>query len=552
MSGSSSRLLHVPSAAQMERYVESGLWPDATIFDLLVRAADRHPERTLIVDRDMRLSYRDVLDLTEAAAAGLHAFGIGPGDVVSVQLPNWWQFPILEYAAARLGAVCNPLPPIYRERELRFMLGLVEPKIVVVPASFRGFDHIAMIERLIPDLPSVAAVFAVGDGARAPARPFDELTDSSHRSAPRYRVDPRELSEIAFTSGTTGEPKGAMHTHNTNLCPLVGLLQRQKLGEGDVILMPSTFGHQTGFAYGGQLPILMGGRLVLMDSWNGERGLELIEREGVTWMIGATPFLQDLCEAAERRGVRSAATLGTFLCSGAAVPRVLLTKAHEGLGCAVVTGWGMTELGLVTLSNTDDTPERILGSDGCAIGQCRVRVLREDGTPADPGEEGDLVAAGPSVFAGYFKRPGLTVEAVTADGWVWTGDRARMTADGYIRITGRSKDIIIRGGENIPVVEVEELLQRHPDIQRAVVVGIPDPRLQERACAVVICREGRALGFEAMRRYLEDQGLARQYLPEYLEIVETFPMTPSGKVQKFRLREEIAARTGQAARQGAG
>lgn len=536
-----SQMLREAPCAEVEAHVRSGLWPETTIHTLLRAAAARHPDRTLLVDREMRLSYAEVADLTEKVAAGLHAFGVRAGDVVSVQLPNWWHFPLLEYAAARIGAVINPLPPIYRHRELRFMLGLVRPKIVVVPARFRGFDHVGMIKDLLPGLAPVG-IFAVGETEHEGVLPFEALLDDRHPTPPDIAVPPREISEIAFTSGTTGEPKGAVHTHNTNLCPLVGLLERQRLSQDDVILMPSTFGHQTGFVYGGQLPVLIGGRLVLMDKWDGERALDLIEREGVTWMMGATPFLQDLCDAAAARGRGAASSLRMFLCSGAAVPRSLLAAAHGTLDCAVVTGWGMTELGLVTLSRTDDPNERIVGSDGCAIGRSAVRVLGDDGAPVAAGEEGDLVASGPSVFVGYFQRPEMTAQAISPDGWFWTGDRARMDADGYIRITGRSKDIIVRGGENIPVVEVEELLLKHPAIDRVAVVGVPDPRLQERACAVAILRQDTSLSFEEMIGYLESQDLARQYLPEFLEIVDAFPMTPSGKVQKFRLREMMAER----------
>lgn len=516
------------------RYARDGLWLDRTVYGLLADGAARTPDKTLIVDRSGRMSYREVLDATDRIAGNFAALGIGRGDVVAVQLPNWRQFPLVEYALDRLGVICTPLPAIYRHRELRLMLGLVEPRAIVIPRLFRGFDHLDMIADIARDLPGLRDIFVV-DGDPGRARPFDDLLAPSQ--PPAYEPDPNAIAEIVFTSGTTGEPKGAMHTANTNLCPLVGLIEDQGLGARDVVLMASTFGHQTGFVYGGQLPVLIGGTLVLMERWDPALAVDLIAREGVTWTMGATPFLQDLLEAPDAR--RATASLRAFLCSGAPIPRVFLDRARETLGCRVISGWGMTEVGLVTLSRLDDPPETVADSDGRPMRGSEVRIVDAVGVPAPAGEEGDLVCRCASQFAGYYKRPEITRAGFTDDGWFRTGDRARAVGGGYIRITGRSKDIVIRGGENIPVVEVEELLHKHPAIARAAVVAVPDPRLQEKACAAVVLKPDGCFDLAELRRYLAACQLAQQYFPEYVVVLDAFPMTPSGKVQKYMLRTQV-------------
>ncbi|MGE0796915.1 MAG: AMP-binding protein [Lautropia sp.] len=543
---------------------------DWTIDRFVDRAAGLRPARTAVVDRFGRMSWSEVAEASRRLAAGFARLGVGPGDRVAMQLPNWRHCPLVLYALARLGAVCVPLPPIYRQRELRFMLGLTRPKVAVIPAQFRGHDFVGMYRALGADLPelgtlvvagaaaAVAGVTASIAGAAAPAgiEPFEALLDTP---APSERVPERiseqasqqlpvgdadALTEIVFTSGTTGEPKGVMHSTRTNLCPLWSLIAEQRLTDDEVVLMGSTFGHQTGFVYGGQLPAMLGGTLVLVDQWDARQGTALIEQERVSWTMGATPFLQDVVDQA---GSFDPGSLGSFVCSGAPIPKPLLEAAREKLGARVASGWGMTEVGLVTLSGRDDDDATIAGSDGRAFPGSAVQVRDEAGQAAPAGTEGDLVCRGPSTFLGYYRRPELTAQSFHADGWLRTGDRARMDARGYIRITGRSKDIIIRGGENIPVVEVENLLHKHPAVLRAAVVAVPDPRLSERACAVVVLRPGTALDFEAMRRHLLSFELARQYLPEFLIVADELPMTPSGKIQKYLLRQQVLEHLGQGA-----
>jgi len=527
---------------------EAGHWPDRLIIDWHDEAAARSPDKVALVDHNSTtgvsttISFRQLNRLSKRIALGLTALGVGRSDVVSMQLPNWWEFVAVHLACVRIGAVTNPLMPIFRARELRFMLDLAETKVAIVPQTFRGFDYPAMYAELRADLPKLGTVLVVkgdGDGSFEKAlidrRWEDELDAEAVFAA--NRPGPNDVIELCYTSGTTGEPKGAMHTSNTLISTLGSFIRRAGLGPDTVAFMASPLAHQSAFLYGMLVSQILGTKLVLQDVWNPESAARIIQDEGATFTMGATPFLADLAAtpAVEKYDV---STLRTFVSAGAPIPRVLVERATQRLGCFVHSGWGMTENGYVTGTGIGDPPEKVFGTDGYPLEGMEVRVVGEGGQPLPAGEEGRLQAKGASNFVGYLKRP----ERFDTDeeGWFETGDLARMDEDGYIRITGRAKDLIIRGGENIPIVEVEELLYRHPAVQDAAIVAMPDPRLGERACAFVTLKPGERLSFEQMIGYLERHRMARQYLPERLEIVEEMPRTPSGKIQKFRLRERAA------------
>jgi cyclohexanecarboxylate-CoA ligase len=423
------------------------------------------------------------------------------------------------------------------------MCGLLESQMAVVPASFRGFDHAGMLAALRPALPRLRHVLvARGEGPDG-TTPLAALTDRawetrSDRGA-LPGTDANRVHEVVFTSGTTGEPKGVMHTQNTTCSTIHRAIERLELSERDVMLMASTVGHQTGYLYGYCLSLLLGATTVWMDVWNVEEAARLIEAEGVTATMGATPFLRDLTYSEPGRDLRS---LRLFISAGAPIPRALVRDARARLGCVVSAGWGMTENGLVTCNGLRDAEEKIFGSDGLPVPGMELLVVDGDGAPVRAGIEGDLLARGAAQFVGYFRRPQFTADAHTADGWFRTGDRATIDRDGYLAITGRTKDVIIRGGENIPVVEVENLLYTHPKIAGVAIVAMPDPRLGERACAVVVPREGQTLTLTEIVRFLEQHQLARQKFPERLELVSEFPTTPSGKIQKYKLRDLVVQR----------
>jgi cyclohexanecarboxylate-CoA ligase len=529
--------------ARIRATTAAGHWRDESLEVYVDRWARERPTRIALVDGRGRYSWEALARAVDRVAHGLRAHGLEAGGVLSCQLPNWSEAVVLFLAALRVGAVVNPIPPTYRASELRFMCGLLESQVAVVPASFRGFDHAGMLAALRPALPHLRHVFvARGEGPDG-TTPLATLTEGSWEARSDRGalpgMDANRVHEVVFTSGTTGEPKGVMHTQNTTCSTIYRVIERLDLSDRDVILMASTVGHQTGYLYGYCASLLLGATTVWMDVWNVDEAARLIEAEGVTATMGATPFLRDLTYSEAGRDLRS---LRLFISAGAPIPRALVRDARERLGCVVSAGWGMTENGLVTCNGLRDPEEKIFGSDGLPVPGMDLLVVDGDGAPAPPGTEGDLLARGAAQFVGYFRRPQFTADAHTADGWFRTGDRATIDRDGYLTITGRTKDVIIRGGENIPVVEVENLLYTHPKIAGVAIVAMPDPRLGERACAVVVPREGQTLTLTEIVRFLEEHQLARQKFPERLELVSEFPTTPSGKVQKYKLRDLVAQR----------
>ena len=556
--------------ARVQSMKQAGFWRGRTLLDYLDDCVARSPERTAIVDNRLATGERQVLTYAELGrrveriAQGLAALGVGTGDVVSYQLPNWWQFTALHLAALRLGAITNPLMPIFRERELEFMLRLAEAKVFIVPKRFRDFDYEAMANGLRTKLPALGHVLVVGgDGPGA----FERLLDGSGK-ADRGKADggkadggkdsggkaarkplaerrpaPDDVVEIIFTSGTTGEPKGVMHTSHTLFSNIEPYAERLRLGKQDVVLMASPMAHQTGFMYGLMMPIFLGGISVLLDTWNPARAVDLVAAERVSFTMASTPFLLDLTNEAEKRK-QDVDTLHTFLSAGAPIPRSLVRRAADGLGARIVSAWGMTENGAVTTTRPDDRAEKIFETDGCPLPGMELRTIDPEGRPLGPDQQGRLQVRGCSNFVGYLKRPEWY--GTDAEGWFDTGDLARLDADGYVRITGRSKDILIRGGENVPVVEIEDLIYQHPAVLETAIVGMPDPRLGERGCAFVTLRPGQSLTLKELVAFLETKKVAKQYLPERLEVIPALPKTPSGKVQKFRLRE-MAKAFGQAA-----
>lgn len=520
-------------------------WPDRILTDYLDDSVARHPDKVALTGGNsmtgstVTLSWRQLRRRVDRMAAGLAALGVGRGDVIACQLPNWWEFVALHLACVRIGALTNPLMPIFRERELRYMLGFARARVLVVPRSFRGFDYPSMVDRMRAELPELRHVLVIGGTGTDSfeevllARRWEDECDTSELFA-RSRPDPNDPVQLLYTSGTTGEPKGVLHSSNTLLSILQQYAKRLGLGDDDVILMASPMGHQAGFMYGLMMSPMLGAKLVMQDIWVPEEAARLIQDEGVTYTKGSTPFLADLADspAVDRYDV---GTLRIFVSSGAPIPRVLVGRASRRLGAAIISAWGMSETGSVTTTIPGDPDDRIFGTDGVALPGMEVRVVDASDALLPNGSEGRLQCRGIGNFIGYFMRPELS--RATADGWFDTGDLAVMLDGGYIRITGRAKDILIRGGENIPVVEVENALYRHPAIRDVAIVGMPDPRLGERACAFVCLHPGQALDLAGMTAFLEAQQMARQYFPERLEVVADLPRTASGKIQKYQLRE---------------
>ena len=533
--------------------IAKGLWHDRTINDDLDACLAACPDKLALTALRVetgelrRFTYRELVRMADRIAVGLTRLGVGRNDIVACQLPNWWQFTLTYLACSRIGAVMNPLMHIFRERELSFMLQHGEAKVIIAPKVFRGFDFEKMITDLKPSLPHLQHVVAVdGTGANS----FEALLSGPEwENAPdaqdiltRSRPGPDDVTQLIYTSGTTGEPKGVMHSANTVMANIIPYARRLHLSSEDVVLMASPMAHQTGFMYGLMMPIMLKTSAVLQDIWEPKKAIELIRNERVTFTMASTPFLTDLARTVGedvKAGGAGVPTLRTFLCAGAPIPGPLVEQARSALGAKIVSAWGMSENGAVTLTLPEDPDERPASTDGCPLPGVEVKVVDGDGKTLPPGEPGRLLLRACSNFGGYLKRPHLN--GTDADDWFETGDLARIDAQGYIRITGRSKDVIIRGGENIPVVEIESLLYRHPAVAQAAIVAYPDERLGERACAAVVLKAGETLDLPTLVDYLKAQKVALQYIPERLEILDAMPATPSGKIQKFKLRELMRA-----------
>jgi cyclohexanecarboxylate-CoA ligase len=534
------------AAEEIDRHTESGVYPNRLLNDFVDEWAKERPLKTAIVDARSRYSYQELRARADTAALGFLDCGIRRGDVVTVQLPNWNEFIVVALALERIGAVINPVAPIFRQRELRNILRLARSRAVVMPASFRRFDYPAMYAELGGEFTALATRIVIGEGVRRGFLGWHELLDrGAGRDTLRaelglFRPDPNEVIELMFTSGTTGEPKGVMHTANTISAGADPVRRILGVAPSDVCHMASTLGHQTGFLYGMQLALRSGARLVLQEVWDAVHFVKLVAAERITYTMGATPFLADML-GAPNLADHDTSSLRIFLCGGAPIPRPLAESAMERLSCRLIPVWGMTETGIVTLVSPQDPAAKITASDGSPYPGAEIVVRSDDGEVAPAGVEGELWTRTPAMFAGYSQGRALTARFFDPEGWFSTGDRATADADGYIRITGRSKDLIIRGGENVPVKEIEDVLIRHPGVRNVALVAVFHPRLGEIGCACVVPDGSMRPSLGDLCAFLDERQVTRQFWPEQLLVLDALPLTPSGKVQKFLLREMAAA-----------
>lgn len=541
-------------------YYGQGWWRDRTVIDDFLEQVERNPDATAIISyragrqEPDRHTYAELETLSRRITGGLIDLGVEKGDTVSLQLPNGWEFPALVYGILRAGALVNPLVPIFRSRELEFILGRTKSRVLVVPDTYRNHDHASMGLDLLGTADGLEHVVVVrsqpsSTGAGVGALSFtDHFVDRRWEDEPgldaeleRRRPKADDLVQVQFTSGTTGEPKGVLHSHNTIYSGSRCIDEVYGLGVDSVCFMASTLSHQTGFGYGMVKPLALGMTIVYQDVWDADQFLDAVETEKICWTVSATAFAMDIV-AAQRRKQRNVDSFRYFICGGAPIPPKVVEEAADVLGAELVAVWGMTENMIVTTTRPGDPVDLVSDSDGTAVDWMEIRILDDDGHPVAVGESGNLEVRGPSQALGYFHRPDLYLDASPDGDWFATGDVARLRADGGIRIVGRTKDLVIRGGENVPVAEVEDLVLRHPAVVEVAVIGLPDERLGERACAVITA-EGAAPSLDDLTSLLEDAGMAKQFWPERLEVLPELPHTPSGKIQKFKLRELIESAT---------
>lgn len=526
------------------------------IGDMVTRWAGARPDELAIAEvgdgPDRHWTWQELDRQADATAMLLLECGVAPGEPVAVQLPNRGEFVVTALATARIGAICCPLMPIFREREVAFMLRRSRARVLVIPDHFRGRDYPAEIAGLLDaataDRPGLEHVVVVGGEHRLPGGPvprWHHFAESVNRQVidpaalQARRPEPTALAQLLFTSGTSGEPKGVLHRMDALTRAAAMEIGHLGLTDADRIFIPSPLAHQTGFLYGMWLAFVLGSAQILQPVWDAPRALRALHEWRGTFVQAATPFLADLARTVEESG-DSPEALRVFVATGAAVPRGLAERATRVLGAAVCGAWGTTETCLGSLSAPDDEPAKVWGTDGRALAGVRIRVTGDDGTMRPAGQEGNFEVHSRCLFAGYLDHPDWTAAAMTPDGWYRTGDLAVIDESGYVRISGRVTDIINRGGEKVPVAEIEQLLHEHPAVTDVAIVAMPDERLGERACAFVVSDR---LTLAEMRRYLDARQVAKQYWPERLEILDALPRNPTGKVQKFRLREQARQRT---------
>nr|WP_255682282.1 AMP-binding protein [Luteimonas sp. BDR2-5] len=513
-----------------------GWWVDETLADALRRAAAEFPARALVVDGDARLDAGTLHVQAEALARAL-LVRAPAGSVVSFMLPNWHEAVVIYHAITLAGMVAHPVLPSLRDHELQFQLRDVGARLVFIPSWFRRHDYAAMFDRVLASLELRPEVVVVRGEAGAHTAYADLFASAPASKLPV--LDPDAVRMVMYTSGTTGRSRGVLHTHNTLHALMRQIGRNWRVAPGDSFLVPSPVSHIGGSIYAFEAPLLLGTTAILMDRWEPETALHLAATVPCTHICGATPFLEQLLDAAKRAGERLPA-LKLFVCGGASVPPSLIRSAAAHFANAAVTRvYGSTEVPVTTVGCPDRADLAYAaetdGRPGVATVKLAVASRAADG-------EGEILVQGPQMLAGYL-HPEDEADVFDDDGYYRTGDLGHWVDGDYLVISGRSKDIIIRHGENISPKEIEDMLQDHPQIAEVAIVGVPDPRTGERACAVIVpATPSQAPDVPAVGAFLAGRGLATFKFPEEVVCWDTLPKNDTGKVLKHRIRATLAAR----------
>ncbi|MBB1063939.1 medium-chain fatty-acid--CoA ligase [Escherichia coli] len=524
-------------------YRQQGLWGDASLADYWQQTARAMPDKIAVVDNHGASYTYSALDHAASCLANwMLAKGIESGDRIAFQLPGWCEFTVIYLACLKIGAVSVPLLPSWREAELVWVLNKCQAKMFFAPTLFKQTRPVDLILPLQNQLPQLQQL--VGVDKLAPATSALSLSQIIADNTPlttAITVHGDELAAVLFTSGTEGLPKGVMLTHNNILASERAYCARLNLTWQDVFMMPAPLGHATGFLHGVTAPFLIGARSVLLDIFTPDACLALLEQQRCTCMLGATPFVYDLLNLLEKQPADLSA-LRFFLCGGTTIPKKVARECQQR-GIKLLSVYGSTESSPHAVVNLDDPLSRFMHTDGYAAAGVEIKVVDDARKTLPPGCEGEEASRGPNVFMGYFDEPELTARALDEEGWYYSGDLCCMDEAGYIKITGRKKDIIVRGGENISSSEVEDILLQHPKIHDACVVAMPDERLGERSCAYVVLKAPHhSLSLEEVVAFFSRKRVAKYKYPEHIVVIEKLPRTASGKIQKFLLRKDIMRR----------
>ena len=536
---------------EIAAYYASGQWRSDTLFQVVERQATAQSDRPFLTDDTTAITFNELRNRALGLALGLHRWGLRAGDRVTVQLPNWTEFAIIAVALSRLGAIMVPIMPIYRRDEVAYIADDARARLAITAASYKNFDYNKMYAEARGGLPTLEDVVVVRGSTELPDgfTSLESLVVDIPAAAGSAEiaaeigegVGPDEPFVIVYSSGTTAFPKGCLHTFNTMGCGARILGKAWAVAPNDVQFGPSPITHTTGLVTSILLPLFFGAQSHVMSAWEPRQGLEHIKEHGCTITVNATTFLQTALDAYNPE-VHDASSMRVWIAAGAPIPASVIKRAGEILpSLKVLSLYGRTENITTTMCTLDDEPRRSLTSDGKVLPLQSVKIVDEQGNEVPRGEEGDIAYKGAMHMLEYIGKPAETAELFTPEGYSRSGDLGVMDEDGYVRVTGRTKDIVIRGGLNISVRQVEDLLTAHPGVKNVAVVAMPDERLGEKACCYLVPTTGHeSITLEDITTYLLEKGIAKVKLPERLEIVDALPMTATGKVQKHILRQRIA------------
>ena len=527
-----------------DHYRKKGYWRDRLLTDFLRQAVRQSPQKLAVKDdRFGSLNYQQLASQSWLLASALRASGITRGDKYIVALPNWQQVPVFVLALNYLGAIGVHMPITGGEHEFAGVLAVSKAQGIVVPEVFRNKDFVALIDRVAEKKTSLTLRVVVGSKRHNPGwLTLDELLarGSAKQAEPEAQPTAEDLTCLLFTSGSSGTPKGVMHSSNSIGAMNTTVAPIYDLGADDIIFMGAPLGFSAGYVHGLRLAIYLGATLILQEAWDADRALETMVREKATFTLTTPTMLKDLFDSERFAQLSAQLSLRLMFCGGACVPFELLQQAHKKLpGTFTSVLWGMTE-GIGTACRPGTPLNRVATTDGQAFLGTELKILGLNQEQLPPGEEGDLVMRGPQQCLGYFENPQLDRETFLKDKWFRTGDLAVMDAEGYVKITGRRKELIIRGGANISPLEIEQALFGEPGIGQLAIVGIPDKRLGERICACVVADPGGENPTLAdLVAITRRKGLAKNKWPEHLQIIEALPMTSAGKLRRSVLQAEV-------------
>jgi acyl-CoA synthetase (AMP-forming)/AMP-acid ligase II len=529
-----------PTPQDIEKFRANGWWKDQTFSEILERRAREAPEREALSDARRRITYGELWREVNRFAEFLRRQGVQSGDVVTLQLPNRIEFPVAFFSLELIGAVANKISADFRAIEVEYILRFSKSKAYVCASEFKGFDYLAMIGELRPRLPDLSLVICVDDVAAPDVVSFAHAVHGTPEIAEADRIcmSPLDVMRMCFTSGTTGNPKGVLHCFNTTLCTCEMFNTELAVTANDVMLDYLPVGLNWGYMTLVQA-VMAGARVVLMERFSAEAALELIEKERVTYIPTAPASIVAMLNspALAKHDLSSL----RIVITGGASAAVETIKAFQAAvpHAKLIELYGMLETGYHAFTRLTDDPLKVNGTVGRCVDSMGLRMLDDDADDVPYGEVGEIAAIGPSVHMGYLDNPAANRDSFTADGWFRTGDLGQYAdKEGNVRIAGRKKEIVNRGGKKYFPREIEELLYEHPKILQAAIVGAPDPRLGEKNCLCAIVRPGATLALDEVVDFLKGR-VADYKLPEAVVIMSDFPMTPTGKIRRPELVKRV-------------